>query len=43
MLLAGTGSPDVQAGTNPAILNDSPAGTYTTGSGMTAAQAETLR
>ena len=37
-----TGSPDAQAGTNPAILNDSPAGTYTTGSGMTTAQAETL-
>ena len=38
-----TGSPDVQAGTNPATLNDSPsAGTYTTGSGMTTAQAETL-
>jgi hypothetical protein len=28
----GSGSPDDQAGTNPAILNDSPAGTYTTGS-----------
>ena len=38
----GSGSPDDQAGTNPAILNDSPAGTYTTGSGMTVAQAETL-
>jgi hypothetical protein len=38
-----TGSPDVQAGTNPATLNDSPAaGTYTTGSGMSTAQAETL-
>ena len=38
-----TGTPDVQAGTNPATLNDSPsAGTYTTGSGMTTAQAETL-
>ena len=38
-----TGSPDAQSGTNPATLNDSPsAGTYTTGSGMTAAQAETL-
>jgi len=38
-----TGSPDAQAGTNPATLNDSPsAGTYTTGSGMTTAQAETL-
>ena len=39
----GSGSPDAQAGTNPATLNDSPsAGTYTTGSGMTTAQAETL-
>ena len=38
----GSGSPDDQAGTNPAILNDSPAGVYTTGSGMTVAQAETL-
>ena len=38
-----TGSPDAQSGTNPATLNDSPsAGTYTTGSGMTTAQAETL-
>ena len=38
-----TGSPDGQSGTNPATLNDSPsAGTYTTGSGMTTAQAETL-
>ena len=38
-----TGSPDVQAGTNPATLNDSPsAGTFTTGSGMSTAQAETL-
>jgi len=38
-----TGSTDVQAGTNPATLNDSPsAGTYTTGSGMSTAQAETL-
>jgi hypothetical protein len=38
-----TGSPDAQSGTNPAVLNDSPsAGTYTTGSGMTTAQAETL-
>ena len=38
-----TGSPDAQAGTNPATLNDSPsAGAYTTGSGMTTAQAETL-
>ena len=38
----GSGSPDAQAGTNPAILNDSPAGDYTTGSGFTTAQAETL-
>ena len=38
-----TGSPDAQSGTNPATLNDSPsAGTYTTGFGMTTAQAETL-
>ena len=39
----GSGSPDAQAGTNPATLNDSPAaGTFTTGSGMSTAQAETL-
>ena len=39
----GSGSPDAQAGTNPATLNDSPsAGTYTTGSGFTTTQAETL-
>ena len=38
-----TGSPDAQSGTNPATLNDSPsAGTYSTGSGMSTAQAETL-
>ena len=37
-----TGSTSVQAGTNPSILNDSPAGTYTTGDGMSTAQAETL-
>jgi len=38
-----TGSPDAHSGTNPATLNDSPsAGTYTTGSGMSTAQAETL-
>ena len=30
------------AGTNPSILNDSPAGTYTTPTGMTTAQAEAL-
>jgi hypothetical protein len=36
-------SGDAQAGTNPAILNDSPsAGTYTTSSGMTTAGAEAL-
>jgi len=39
----GSGSPDAHAGTNPATLNDSPsAGTYTTGSGFTTTQAETL-
>jgi hypothetical protein len=38
-----TASGDAQAGTNPAILNDSPsAGTYTTSSGMTTAGAEAL-
>ena len=37
-----TGSPDAQSGTNPAVLNDSPAGTYTTGSGMSTANAEKL-
>ena len=38
-----TGSPDAQSGTNPATLNDSPsAGTYTTGSGMSTANAEKL-
>tara|TARA_Y100001963_G_scaffold76361_1_gene105914 strand:+ start:4416 stop:5741 length:1326 start_codon:yes stop_codon:yes gene_type:complete len=38
-----TGSPDSHSGTNPAVLNDSPsAGTYTTGSGMTTAEGETL-
>jgi hypothetical protein len=31
-----------QAGTNPAILNDSPAGTYTGGTGMATAAAEAL-
>ena len=31
-----------QAGTNPAILNDSPAGTYTGGTGMATADAEAL-
>jgi hypothetical protein len=39
----GSGSPDAHSGTNPATLNDSPsAGTYTTGSGFTTTQAETL-
>jgi len=39
----GSGSPDAHSGTNPATLNDSPSvGTYTTGSGFTTAQAETL-
>jgi len=39
----GSGSPDAQAGNNPSTLNDSPsAGTYTTGSGFTTTQAETL-
>ena len=38
-----TGSPDSHSGSNPATLNDSPsAGTYTTGSGMSTAEAETL-
>jgi len=36
---SGTGT---QAGTNPAILNDSPAGTYTAGAGMATADAEAL-
>src|SRR6056300_844418 len=36
---SGTGT---QAGTNPAILNDTPAGTYTNGTGMTTAAAEAL-
>ena len=31
-----------QAGTNPAVLNDSPAGTYTNGTGMATAAAEAL-
>ena len=37
-----TGSPDSHSGSNPATLNDSSPGTYTTGSGMTTAEAETL-
>ncbi len=35
-------APGNQAGSNPAILNDDPAGTYTAGTGMTTAQAEAL-
>ena len=43
MLLTILVPPDAQSGTNPATLNDSPSvGTYTTGIGMTTAQAETL-
>jgi len=38
----GSGSASAQAGNNPAVLNDASAGTYTTGDGMTTAQAETL-
>ena len=39
----GSGSPDAHVASNPAILNDSPsAGTYTTGSGFTTLQGETL-
>ena len=37
-----TGSTSAQSGTNPSVLNDSPAGTYTTGDGMSTAQAEPL-
>ena len=37
-----TGSTSAHSGTNPSVLNDSPAGTYTTGDGMSTAQAETL-
>jgi hypothetical protein len=36
---SGTGT---QAGTNPAVLNDATAGTYTTGAGMSTATAEAL-
>ena len=36
---SGTGT---HAGTNPALLNDSPAGTYTNGAGLTTAAAEAL-
>jgi len=35
-------STTAQAGTNPEVLNDSPAGTYTQGTGMTTAAAEAL-
>jgi hypothetical protein len=35
-------SSTADSGTNPALLNDSPAGTYTTGTGMTTAAAEAL-
>ena len=35
-------STTADAGTNPALLNDSPAGTYTTGTGMSTAAAEAL-
>jgi len=38
----GSGSPDAHVASNPAILNDASAGTYTTGSGFTTTQAETL-
>ena len=38
----GSGSPDAHVASNPAILNDDSAGTYTTGSGFTTTQAETL-
>jgi hypothetical protein len=39
--VGGEGS-SAQAGTNPAVLNDSPAGAYTTGTGMSTATAEAL-
>jgi hypothetical protein len=35
-------SSSANSGTNPGALNDSPAGTYTTGTGMTTAAAEAL-
>jgi hypothetical protein len=38
----GGGSTSAQGGTNPAVLNDSPAGAYTTGTGMSTATAEAL-
>ena len=37
-----SGSTDAHVASNPAILNDASAGTYTTGSGFTTTQAETL-
>jgi hypothetical protein len=39
--VGGSGS-SAQSGTNPSVLNDSPAGTYTTGTGMATASAEAL-
>ena len=39
--VGGAGSSS-QSGTNPAVLNDSPVGTYTTGTGMATATAEAL-
>ena len=39
--VGGAGSSS-QSGTNPAVLNDSPAGAYTTGTGMSTATAEAL-
>ena len=39
--VGGEGS-SAQSGTNPSVLNDSPAGTYTTGTGMATATAEAL-
>ena len=39
--VGGAGS-SAQSGTNPAVLNDSPAGAYTTGTGMATASAEAL-
>ena len=38
----GSGSTDAHVASNPAILNDASPGTYTTGSGFTTTQAETL-
>ena len=39
--VGGAGS-SAQSGTNPSVLNDSPVGTYTTGTGMATATAEAL-